>query len=625
MTIWNAVTGAIVLATIVGAQDQKIFRSDTRLVEVEVVVRDGKGPVQGLKQEDFQLFDNGKPQKIATFGVVTSKGAGSIGMGKDAAAPVAGASSGAPQLPVTATVLFINNLAIAFSDQVQARKRVAEVFHTLLPREPIAVYVLNQNLRILTDFTDDSTRIAKALDAAWGEPPQHMFFCGDIPPAYLALEKIANELGSLPGRKNVLWFANYFPVAKATDPCGPLAYFAMIRTLKALNSANVAVYPINAGGVKGPTAISATRSKAPPIWMNASQGPSGVDGMYWAHETGGTAAQNTDVGFAAQRALDDSQVTYSLGFYPETLDGDYHQLKVKVDRKGVDVRSRAGYPASLPVDLSLPARTEGTTALSASIQAPYFYTGTDRARVHLSLEVVPTGMTFEKKRNAWHGEIEMAGTTLHADGGEAARFGETVNVDVENQERADAFPKTPFHYEREFLLLAGDYFFQMTVGIGRSKEKVTVPLNIEPWHETAFGISGIAFSTDAHPVEAELSEGIKPLVAGGREFVLAAGNRFRPSDHAYFCMEIYEPSLAGPSPATLWLEYRVVDRNTGEVKQNSGRAGVANYVHPGNIVVPFATTLPVAKLEPGLYRLEARATHSSGPDVVARNIDFSVE
>jgi len=612
MTAGRVVCFAI-LSLAAAAQDRHVFRSDTRLVEVEVVVRDGKGPVQGLRQEDFQLFDNGKPQKIGAFSVVTSKGAGS-GSGAPSS-PASASPVPHGELPVTATVLLINNLTIAFSDQVQAEKRVAEVFHTLPPREPIAVYVRNQKLRMLTDFTDDPVRIAKALESAWGEQAQPPPSAWCIPPAYPALEEMANELASLPGRKNLIWFANYFPVSKPSDnvPCPSLAYFAMLRAIKALNAANVAVYPIAAGGVFGPPAFSAQRSKAPPTWMNPSQGPSGINGMYWAHETGGTAAQNTDVGFAALRALDDSQVTYSLGFYPESLDGKYHDLKVQVDRKGVDVRSRVGYLASLPVDLSV--KTVG----NATMQVPYFYTGTDRARVHLSLDVIPAGMTFQKKASVFHGELQMTGITLHADGGEAGRFEQTVNVDVESQERADAFKRTPFHYEHEFLLLAGNYVVQMAVGIGQTKDTVTAPLNIAAWHEDAFGIGGVAFCS-----EGESPDGATPLVAGGRGFVVVGGNRFRSDDHVYFYTEIYEPGLAGKGAPSLAMQYRIVDRTTGNVKKDSGMAGIAGYVHPGNPVVPFATALPVAGLEPGSYRLEVRASHSSAPDVVSRGVDFEV-
>ena len=49
-----------------------IFRSGTNVVPVTVVVRDSKGHAIGnLNVEDFQLFDNGKPQMISKFSIET--------------------------------------------------------------------------------------------------------------------------------------------------------------------------------------------------------------------------------------------------------------------------------------------------------------------------------------------------------------------------------------------------------------------------------------------------------------------------------------------------------------------------------------------------------------------------
>ena len=45
-----------------------LIRSTTRLIQLNVVVHDRKGePVKDLKKEDFKIFDNGKPQKVAVF------------------------------------------------------------------------------------------------------------------------------------------------------------------------------------------------------------------------------------------------------------------------------------------------------------------------------------------------------------------------------------------------------------------------------------------------------------------------------------------------------------------------------------------------------------------------------
>ena len=49
-----------------------LFKARVNLVMVPVVVRDRKGNAVGnLKQEDFQLFDKGKPQYIARFSMET--------------------------------------------------------------------------------------------------------------------------------------------------------------------------------------------------------------------------------------------------------------------------------------------------------------------------------------------------------------------------------------------------------------------------------------------------------------------------------------------------------------------------------------------------------------------------
>ena len=62
----------VVLATIVTGQDDTI-RISTRLVQLNVVVRDKSGAVAGLKHADFTVLDNKKPQKIALFSVSESR------------------------------------------------------------------------------------------------------------------------------------------------------------------------------------------------------------------------------------------------------------------------------------------------------------------------------------------------------------------------------------------------------------------------------------------------------------------------------------------------------------------------------------------------------------------------
>jgi VWFA-related protein len=52
-----------------------VLQAEANLVESEVTVRDASGrAVSGLTESDFEIFDNGVPQKIAAFSVVRSEG-----------------------------------------------------------------------------------------------------------------------------------------------------------------------------------------------------------------------------------------------------------------------------------------------------------------------------------------------------------------------------------------------------------------------------------------------------------------------------------------------------------------------------------------------------------------------
>lgn len=67
-----------------------------------------------------------------------------------------------------------------------------------------------------------------------------------------------------------------------------------------------------------------------------------------ADETGGEAFVNTnDITGAIHKAVEDSAATYTLGFYinRDSLDGEFHELKVHVKGKGLTVRYPQSYYA----------------------------------------------------------------------------------------------------------------------------------------------------------------------------------------------------------------------------------------------------------------------------------------
>jgi hypothetical protein len=86
-----------------------------------------------------------------------------------------------------------------------------------------------------------------------------------------------------------------------------------------------------------------------------------------------------------------------------------------------------------------------------------------------------------------------------------------------------------------------------------------------------------------------------------------------------------DPALGGANPPSPTMQYRILDKKTGEVKLDSGVGSVASFVRPGNPLVPFATRLAVAELPAGSYRLEVRAANPSVQDAVARTVDFELQ
>ncbi|HVY91967.1 MAG TPA: hypothetical protein VHA14_04425, partial [Bryobacteraceae bacterium] len=144
---------------------------------------------------------------------------------------------------------------------------------------------------------------------------------------------------------------------------------------------------------------------------------------------------------------------------------------------------------------------------------------------------------------------------------------------------------------------------------------------------STFAISALALSTEAHPAEAESSgggvvlEGKGPLTAGGRVFVPSTRAKFQKSAPLYLYTEIYDPGAA----EGVVLEFRVLDAKTGEIRADSGVAGISGYIRPGNPVIPFATKLALDKLPAGAYRLEVKAGKQPGQMTATRTSDFELE
>ena len=73
-SIWFCIllTAAVAWSQVVPGEKEEVIKVDTQLVEVPVVITDNTGrPVLNLKQNNFSLYEDGKPQDILEFSTTT--------------------------------------------------------------------------------------------------------------------------------------------------------------------------------------------------------------------------------------------------------------------------------------------------------------------------------------------------------------------------------------------------------------------------------------------------------------------------------------------------------------------------------------------------------------------------
>ena len=140
------------------------FKSNVNVVLVPVLVRDKQGRAVGnLKKEDFQVFDNDKPQVISGF---TIQRRAEIERVPKAAqlAPVAPVASTRPTPPAPErfVVFLFDDMHLSFSDLAQARKAGAKFLAQSLTDGDMAA-VVSLSGKVNSGLTEDRAQLQAAI------------------------------------------------------------------------------------------------------------------------------------------------------------------------------------------------------------------------------------------------------------------------------------------------------------------------------------------------------------------------------------------------------------------------------------------------------------------------------
>jgi VWFA-related protein len=144
------------------------LESRVNLVPVRVVVRDSNGnAVANLHREDFQLFEDGKPQIVSNFTVeslasLSEGAAGSIASESKPGEAASGKPGTAFLPPGRFVALLFDDPHLNLQDLMQARiAATSYVEKYLAPTDRVAVFTVSGQMQ--TDFTDDRAKLRANL------------------------------------------------------------------------------------------------------------------------------------------------------------------------------------------------------------------------------------------------------------------------------------------------------------------------------------------------------------------------------------------------------------------------------------------------------------------------------
>jgi VWFA-related protein len=371
------------------------FTSRASLVLVPTIVTDKSGAaVAGLTKDDFYLVDNKQAQKISIFEEVSTQ-PGEIRRVDPHDNGFTNAVS--PEAKTQRlTMILLDTLNTQFSDQARGRRELLKlVEETLKPGEPVALLnITSSGLNVLNDFTTDPAVLAAAIKKVRGEPStaersadeqadmesslqlrsqmgrapnsegmiadslngfqnsaferfQQFQLANSADTTLRALRQIAESFSGVPGRKSLIWLTGGLPF-EADDPTTfQLGYSELLEhyeaTWNALNDAQIAVYPLDMGGLFNPGYVS-PRFRRVVRSRRAIDSVSNLESL--AKMTGGKFCEHKmNLIGCYHEAQQDAGHYYLIGFYTDTSKGKpgWRRVDVSVAKPQLQVRARTSY------------------------------------------------------------------------------------------------------------------------------------------------------------------------------------------------------------------------------------------------------------------------------------------
>jgi VWFA-related protein len=382
-------------------RQQPVFRAGVEYVTVDVVVTDRDDrPITDLTVDDFELFEEGRPQTIADFAFMYTPVMTREIETVPVDAPPADVVTNTP--PPRGSRLFavvIDELHLIETDIVPLEGLLKDFLRAIAPEDQVAIVYTGRS-DLAQDFTSDLGLLLRAVDGL----TEAVGFGHDARPVveiqdYLhqarsttfVLRNVARALvAEGHPRRAIVLVSGGLSIDPSIPPCrgvgGVGSSGASFRTpfqrqrcsneenrwaqtlradleglYREAARSNVPVYTLDPRGLATPE--NAVRGYRPVLDDDLEiRRRIRIQQDFMAEvavNTGGRAfANRSNLTDAVNEVVADNGSYYLLGYYPEPFpaDGEFHEVDVRVRRPGVRVRARKGYVATDPASRPAPGR-----------------------------------------------------------------------------------------------------------------------------------------------------------------------------------------------------------------------------------------------------------------------------
>jgi len=664
--------------------DQETIRISAQLVQIDVLVTDKSNhPVTGLNREDFEIYDNNKPQHITHFAY------------ENASATSVSSPTRAPSvLPRTITAAEVKRV-IAFvvdtlhmkPESVYRTRQMLEKFleSQMQPGDLVVILPTAGGSGLLQQFTTDQRMLRRAidrlrpffftndttphrsLDSPFGQnrgvggpggmntggrtpggrqQPRFPQLGHDVDPleeadvrATLAsLNNLVNSMRQLPGRKLALLVSEGMRIFQ-TDTS-----IQLHETTDLAARANVVFYTVDPRGLD-PLSINAADDvgdQDPLDFLNSKrddfrESQDSLNAI--ALDTGGKFFRdNNDIKRGLTQMLEENSGYYVLGFQPEAAkwDGKYHKIKVAVrGRTDLTVSFRKGYiaadenpKAKENVD---PKVAENVAAINSPFVqrdidlrlTPFYSDDQKRDLVMVTLlHIDASQLRFNQVEGRYHDKLDLIGFVLDANGKTVDGFSDVLELNL-LPERYQLCLKNGLVSTRTLAVKPGVYQMRVLV-----REPDTGKLGTANDFIEVPDLKSDRLSMSSIFVTPPAGESGKPVESAGQGATLSQRRYKRGSQMEYYFVTYNAATGGGGSGAQLEEHTRVL------------KAGRAVFTSEPRMIKPLDGSVPpkrilaggvltFRKLDPGDYTLEIRVVDKSRKKesraVARQELDFSIE